>query len=205
MTDEGAPGWKVSDKMLAPQHLRAALFVVERAAHALLQHGAASKGAYILDVGAYPKTEMQHHLAAGRYWDADGEGNVEAPAAVQPHLSHHPSLTGLGVLKEALHLMERHYPETLHRVYFYRPSTGFRLIYNIFLMWVAKSTRERFVLVRPGQEAKYFFAPASDGGCGLDRATAPRELCGEGPSLDGDRFLLRACEKYDREATLDPT
>jgi len=202
MTDEDAPSWSAADKMLPAQHLRAALFVVERASHSLLvHHGEHAKGAYILDVGAYPLAEMSQHAHA-KYWNADGRGSIEAPAAVAPHLPGHKALSGLGVLKEALRLMERHYPETLHRVYFYRPGTGFRLIFNIFRLWVPMTTRDRFVLVRPGQEAQHFFAPASAGGCDLDRATAPREFGGDGPSLDGDRFLMRACEKYDAEATL---
>lgn len=311
----------------------------------LVHHGEHAKGAYILDVGAYPLAEMSQHAHA-KYWNADGRGSIEAPAAVRvcgsgaattpatmpqpprrppphpaatpgrhtgrlpahglpprqslrgvppgltcplgltypasparaphlpcrltcpgaspaqvaPHLPGHKALSGLGVLKEALRLMERHYPETLHRVYFYRPGTvhacprlesppspaaserpppprtppppltlpqlhpptsppplssqahacpprpsfaqGFRLIFNIFRLWVPMTTRDRFVLVRPGQEAQHFFAPASAGGCDLDRATAPREFGGDGPSLDGDRFLMRACEKYDAEATL---
>jgi hypothetical protein len=138
----------------------------------------------------------------GRYWDADGAGSVEQPAAVLPHLAQHPTLSGLGVLKEALRLMERQYPETLHRVYFYRPGLAFRLVFNVFRLWVPTTTRERFVLVRPGQEHAHFFAPASAGGCDLERESTPRELGGYGPSLDGDRFLLKACERYDAEATL---
>ena len=202
MTDDSAPGWKPSDRMLPAQHLRAALFVVERAAHMLLSCGARAKGSYILDVGSYPTEEMARHKATGRYWDADGEGSVEQPAAVLPHLAQHPTLSGLGVLKEALRLMERQYPETLHRVYFYRPGLAFRLVFNVFRLWVPTTTRDRFVLVRPGQEHAHFFAPASAGGCDLERESTPRELGGYGPSLDGDRFLLKACERYDAEATL---
>ena len=202
MTDDSAPGWKPSDRMLPAQHLRAALFVVERAAHMLLSCGARAKGSYILDVGSYPTEEMARHKGTGRYWDADGAGSVEQPAAVLPHLAQHPTLSGLGVLKEALRLMERQYPETLHRVYFYRPGLAFRLVFNVFRLWVPTTTRERFVLVRPGQEHAHFFAPASAGGCDLERESTPRELGGYGPSLDGDRFLLKACERYDAEATL---
>ena len=98
-------------------------------------------------------------------------------------------------------MMERHYPETMHRVFFYRPNFGFSIIFSIFRLWVPRSTRDRFVLVRPGQEATHFFSPD---GVDLDRATAPKEIGGYGPSLDGDRFLMRACERYDAGATLDP-
>lgn len=97
---------------------------------------------------------------------------------------------------------ERFYPETLHRVYFYRPGPAFRLIFGVFRFWVPKATRERFVLVRPGQEAAHFFAPTAAGGADLDPATAPKEFGGHGPSLDGDRFLMRACERYEELATL---
>ena len=41
------------------------------------------------------------------------------------------SLQGLGVLKEALRLLERHYPETMHRVFFYRPNTTFRMFFAV--------------------------------------------------------------------------
>eukprot|EP00322_Chrysochromulina_rotalis_P018995 CAMPEP_0115835464 /NCGR_PEP_ID=MMETSP0287-20121206/4207_1 /TAXON_ID=412157 /ORGANISM="Chrysochromulina rotalis, Strain UIO044" /LENGTH=382 /DNA_ID=CAMNT_0003288921 /DNA_START=117 /DNA_END=1264 /DNA_ORIENTATION=- len=199
MTDEAAPFWKPSDRMLPAQHLRVAMFVVERATHNLVSRGPTSKG--VFDVGAYPKEGMKPH-GAERYWDADGPGSVEQPAAVLPHLPGHTSLAGLGVLKEALHLMERHYPETMHKIYFYRPSLGFQVIFNIFRLWVPRSTRERFVMVRVGQEDKFFFGPSSVGGCDLDRETAPKEIGGFGPSLDGDRFLMLACEKNETEATL---
>lgn len=142
---------------------------------------------------------MARHGHGYRFWDAlDGEGSEECPAEVGPHLPGHPELKGLAVLKEALRLLERHYPETLQRVYFYRPSTAFRVVFAIFRLWVPSSTRERFVLVREGQEERHFFSPVAAGGCGLDQAMAPPEIGGLGEGLDGDRFLLRACEMYDR-------
>lgn len=109
----------------------------------------------------------------------------------------HPSLKGLPVLKEALRLMERNYPETMHKIFFYRPTPAFRLIFSIFRLWVPASTRSRFVLVREGDEAKHFFTPIETGGCGLDRQKTPLEFGGRGASLDGDRFLLHACHFYD--------
>ena len=113
-------------------------------------------------------------------------------------------LAGLAVLKEALRICERYYPETLTRVYFYRPNFAFRAVFAIFRLWVPKATRRRFVLVREGEEASAFFGPPPHG-CGLSREDAPRELGGSGPSLDGDRFLMRACGRYDREAPLPAT
>lgn len=53
MTDERAPGRKPSDTMRPAQHLRAALFVIERATYELRklsQGGMTPKGFYILDV-----------------------------------------------------------------------------------------------------------------------------------------------------------
>lgn len=199
---EDAKHRKPSDAMLPAQHLRAALFVIERTATALPAR-VGSKGAYILDVGGYPVAEMAaHHAARTRYWDADGEGDVRQPAAVLPHLPDHASLTGLGVLKEALRICERHYPETLHKVFFYRPGPGFRMLFAIFRMWVPRSTRDRFVLVRPGEEARHFFRPPPHG-AGLRPEDTPRELGGCGPSLDGDLFLRRACDWYDATAMED--
>lgn len=192
MTSDSAPG---AAAMQPAQHLRACLFVVERCM-ALLEPGA--KGSYILDVGSYPAAEMAAHHH--RYWDEDGM-SVDSSVAVGPHLPGHDKLRGLAVLKEALRLLERHYPETLRRVYFYRPGPTFRFIFAAFRLWVAPSTRERFVLVRKGEEQDHFFADEAAGGCGLDRHSAPREIGGSGPSLDGDRFLLRACTMYDEHAS----
>jgi len=139
-----------------------------------------------------------------RYWDADGAPPATGePPCVGPVLPGHHALHGLGVLKEALRICERFYPETMHRIYFYRPGTAFRMIFGIFRLWVPRSTRDRFVLVREGEEKRYFFAPPSEGGCGLNPDEAPKELGGNGPSLDGDRFLMRACERYERDALLD--
>ena len=191
---------KPSDAMLPAQHLRAAMFVIERSAAALPAR-VGSKGAYILDVGGYPVAEMAaHNPARTRYWDADGEGDVRKPAAVLPHLPGHSSLAGLGVLKEAMRICERHYPETLHKVFFYRPGPAFRVIFAIFRMWVPKTTRDRFVLVRPGDEPRHFFRPPPHG-AGLRPEDTPREFGGRGPSLEGDLFLRRACDRYDATAT----
>ena len=82
-----------------------------------------------------------------------------------------------------------------------RAGPTFRVIFNIFRLWVPRSTRERFVLVREGDEAHHFFSPPPKG-CGLSREQAPKELGGNGPSLEGDRFILRACERYDATARL---
>ena len=90
----------------------------------------------------------------------------------------------------------------MQRVFFYRPSTGFRLFFAVFSLWVPRSTRARFALVREGEEARFFEPPPF--GAGLDQRSTPRELGGEGPSLEGDRFLMRACERYDECATLPP-
>ena len=59
------------------------------------------------------------------------------------------------------------------------------------------------MLVREGEEDRHFFAPPSEGGCGLRPEEAPKELGGSGPSLDGDRFLMRACERYERDALFE--
>ena len=197
MTDAKAPRRKPADTMLPAQHLRAAMFVVERAAVELIHRGEGAKGAYILDVGSYPRAEMAGF--AERYWDADGLPAAGATLpCVGPSLPGHHALHGLSVLKEALRMMERFYPETMHRVFFYRPGAAFRLIFAIFSLWVPRSTRARFALVREGEEHR-FFEPAP-AGCGLVPDQTPRELGGSGPSLDGDRFLMRACERYDARA-----
>ena len=198
--------------MLPAQHLRAGIFVVERAAVALVARGGSVKGSYILDVGPYPTAEMAKHSLGERYWDGADAAEAAAAAAgacgalpcAGPSLPGHSALAGLAVLKEALRICERYYPETLTRVYFYRPNFAFRAVFAIFRLWVPKATRRRFVLVREGEEASAFFGPPPHG-CGLSREDAPRELGGSGPSLDGDRFLMRACERYDREAPLPAT
>ena len=193
---------KPSDNMRAAQHLRAGVMVAERA---LAELPAGVKGSYILDVGSFPKREMGPDTS-WRYWDADSEGGRASEDAVSspgvgPHLSGHDTLTGLSVLREAMRLMATFYPETLHRIFFYRPSRAFRLVFAVFRLWASPATRSRFVLVREGQEA-IFFAPSSDGGCALERAAAPREFGGDGPSLGGDRFLALAVQRYDATATL---
>ena len=107
------------------------------------------------------------------------------------------------MLKEAMRLLERHYPESMSKIYFYRPGTGFLIVFAIFRLWANASTRNRFVMVRPGEEAQHFFAPLPKG-AGLRREDTPVELGGSGPSMGGDRFLLRACERYDETATMPP-
>ena len=202
MVEERAPHRKPSDKMLAAQHLRGALLVFERSSVEMIQHGNGSKGMYICDVGGYPTEEMAPFK--DRYWDADGPPAAEGVLpCVDPVLPGHHDLRGLGVLREAVRILERYYPETLGRVFFYRPGAGFRFIFAIFSMWVGASTRSRFVLVRKGEESRYFFSPPPHG-CGLRPEDTPPELGGSGPSMQGDRFLLKAMEKYDREATLPP-
>ena len=123
---------------------------------------------------------------------------------MRTHLAEHTArkVAGLAMALEALRMMERFYPEGLARVYFYRPSAPFRLVFAIFRLWVQKSTRERFVLVREGDEAKFFFDGGANAatGLGLRRDQIPSSFGGSGPPLDGDRFLLRACEAYDRTA-----
>lgn len=202
MTDEKAPGRKSSDQMRPASHLRGALFVCDRAA---TQCGAGG-ASYILDLGAFPSTEMppddECARRGGRYWDADGAGaeaSVASPPMVGPHLPHHLAMRKpLDVLREALRLMTNHYPAMLHRVYFYRPGPAFRFVLPLIKMWVPKSTRERFVAVLPGEEHLHFLA---DGPRGLRAEDVPRELGGRGASLGGDRFLLRAVERYDATAT----
>jgi membrane protein DedA with SNARE-associated domain len=187
---------KPSDNMRAETHLRAGVMVAERA---LSELPAGVKGSYVLDVGAFPKREMAPH-GKTRYWDADGEAS--GGGGVGPHLPGHESLTGLSVLREAMRLMATFYPETLHKVFFYRPGVAFRLCFAVFRLWAPPATRSRFVLVREGHE-DIFFTPPGQGGCGLDRETAPLEFGGRGPSLGGDRFLMRALQRYDNTATLD--
>lgn len=216
MTDADAPGRLHSDTMLPAQHLRAAVFVCERSMVELmhkpnpsLKAGRVAKAAYILDVGHYPKVEMAAH-GHSRYWHLDGESTAkpgkngvwhgeELPMA-GPCLAGHHALSGLGVLKEAMRLLERFYPEGLHTVYFYRPGAAFRMLFAVFRLWARPSTRDRFVLVRPGEEDATFFAPPPKG-CGLRREDTPKEFGGTSETgLDGDRFLLRACERYDATA-----
>ena len=207
MLDADAPLRKRSDEMLAAQHLRAGFLVIERAAADLLERGAGSKGAYILDVGGYPTAEMAQFQGA-RYWDSDGvpdevtgKRGSELPCA-GPALPGHHELKQLAVLREAFRIAERFYPETLGRLIFYRPNLTFRAIFAVFRMWVAPVTRDRFKMVKQGEEAAAFFAPPEEGGLGLRPEDTPRELGGSGPSLDGDRFLLRACERYEATARL---
>ena len=206
MTDEHAPNRKPNDTMLPAQHLRAAVMVTERAMVTLLHHGdGLAKGAYILDVGNYPAAEMATH-GDKRYWHLDGEIEVSGKKGDElpcrgAFLPGHHALRGLAVLKEAMRMLERHYPESMHKIYFYKPGAGFRIIFAIFRLWANASTRDRFVLVRKGEEETHFFAPKPFG-AGLRREETPTELGGDGPSLEGDRFLLKACEMYDETALL---
>ena len=41
-----------------------------------------------------------------------------------------------------MRIMSCYYPETLHRVFFYRPNLTFRLIYVIFRLWAPERTRQ---------------------------------------------------------------
>lgn len=67
-------------------------------------------------------------------------------------------------------------------------------------MWVPPSTRERFVIVKAGEEGRHFLG----GDRGVAADTLPRELGGTGPSLQGDCFLEAAVARYDATATLPP-
>ena len=203
MVDSDAPKRKATDDMLAAQHLRAALLVTERAAVNLMQHDGVAKGGYILDVGSYPTEEMAVHDT--RYWNLDGLPETHAKTGhnlpcAGPCLPGHHELKGLAVLKEAMQLLERHYPETMGRIFFYRPSMAFRVVWAIARLWAPKAARDRFVLVRPGEE-QIFFDPPPRGG-NLRPEDVPKQFGGTGPSLDGDRFLLRACELYEKTALL---
>jgi hypothetical protein len=198
MTDGHAPYRKPADKMIPSTHLRAAMFILDRAA-------AETKvaGSYILDVGSYPKEAME---SRSRYWDSDGFTNCsnvikqrKAPVpSVGPHLPYHETMSdGLPVLKESMRMAQSYYPGLLKHIYFYRPGFMFRTVFKIFSLWVPQDTREKFVMVREGEEHLYFQSP--------DMCTAedlPPEFGGQGTPLDGDAFLARAVERYDRMATL---
>lgn len=201
MSDERAPGFKPADRMIPSTHIRAAIFVIERAVLEAARGGAS----YILDLSAYPAGEMKAHEHA-RYWDADGcvdcsdaiKRRVAPSPSVGPHLPQHESCPdGMPVLKEALRIATTFYPESLRRVWFYKPNLLFWAAFKIFSMWVPQDTRDKFVMVREGEEAQTFLKE-------LDAATLPAELGGQGKSLDGDRFLARAVAHYDATATLDP-
>ena len=160
-------------------------------------------GSYILDLSPYPVKEME---GRERYWDSDGfvddtaavlEKRLPSPR-VGSHLpSHAALLTGMPVLKEALRMMVDHYPETMGVVWFYKPSMLFRTVFSVFRLWVPKRTRDKFVIVREGEEHLHFLAaePSRKEGCAPE--VLPPELGGTGPPLDGDRFLLRAIETYE--------
>ena len=57
-----------------------------------------------------------------------------ARPGVRPHLRSHCLIepTGLGSLQEALRLLTAHYPEFLHKCYFYRPGLAFRVAFAVF-------------------------------------------------------------------------
>jgi hypothetical protein len=198
MVDERAPGRKASDRMIPCAHLRAGIMVIERA---VTLAGGAS---YILDLSGYPSDEMASH-AHGRYWDADGaidcseaiRARRKPDVSVGPHLpSHEACPEGLPTLKEALRIATHHYPESLHSIWFYNPGLLFSMAYRIFSAWLPHDTRGKLHIVRKGEECAHFLAPGA-----LDPKRVPVELGGSGPSLDGDRFLLRAVELYDATAT----
>eukprot|EP00931_Biecheleriopsis_adriatica_P103355 TRINITY_DN78201_c0_g1_i1.p1 TRINITY_DN78201_c0_g1~~TRINITY_DN78201_c0_g1_i1.p1 ORF type:complete len:487 (+),score=112.35 TRINITY_DN78201_c0_g1_i1:84-1544(+) len=202
MVDDKAPGRKPADKMIPCTHIRAAVFVAERAAVEVRRCG----GSYILDLGAYPAADMVKY-SNKKYWDADGVINDSAAIkqrrapqpSVGPHLPSHETMPdGLPTLKEALRILTTHYPGLMKRIYFYRPGYLFRAVFKIFSLWVPPDTRAKFVMVHEGEERKHFLAP---GVC--DPADVPTEMGGSGASLDGDRFLLNAIERYDATATLE--
>mmetsp|Transcript_43236 Transcript_43236/g.71912 ORF Transcript_43236/g.71912 Transcript_43236/m.71912 type:complete len:399 (+) Transcript_43236:303-1499(+) len=195
MTDQQAPGRKAADNPIPASHLRAGLFVIERAATSCSMNAS-----YILDLGPFPVKEL---CTGKRYWDANGVVDDSAALAerraphlsVRPHLPWHETMAaGLPMLREALRLATLHYPELLHRVYFYKPGRVFRAIFAIFRLWVPPNTRKRFVLVNEGEESLHF---ASHGPRGVPREQLPTELGGTGFSLRGDEFLMDAVIAYD--------
>eukprot|EP00933_Yihiella_yeosuensis_P071829 TRINITY_DN80071_c0_g1_i1.p1 TRINITY_DN80071_c0_g1~~TRINITY_DN80071_c0_g1_i1.p1 ORF type:complete len:430 (+),score=44.43 TRINITY_DN80071_c0_g1_i1:25-1314(+) len=200
MVDHKAPGWNTAHKMIPSTHLRAVMFVIERAACESRE-----SGSYILDLGSYPVEAMSKYDNK-RYWDADGTIDCShviaercAPTpSVGPHLPEHETLPdGLPTLKEALRLMTTYYPDFLNKVYFYRPTFLFKTIFAVFSMWVPSDTRQKFVLVNEGEEHKYFLSPNA-----CNPTEVPPELGGKGAPLDGDRFILKAIERYDRSSLL---
>lgn len=163
---------------------------------------------YILDLSPYPTAEMAVH-AHSRYWNADGATDEAAAVrarmapkgAVGPHLPEHEACAeGLPVLREALRIATQYYPESLHAVWFYNPGFWFSIAFSVFSAWLPAETRAKMHIVRKGEERAHFLAPGA-----LDPSAVPRELGGTGPSLDGDRFLMRAVELYDTTATLHAT
>eukprot|EP00930_Biecheleria_cincta_P046960 TRINITY_DN32483_c0_g1_i1.p1 TRINITY_DN32483_c0_g1~~TRINITY_DN32483_c0_g1_i1.p1 ORF type:complete len:423 (-),score=53.52 TRINITY_DN32483_c0_g1_i1:360-1628(-) len=196
MTDKRAPGRKKADNRIPCTHLRAGMFVIER-----VVHEAKDSISYIVDLSDFPKDSMEKYSYT-RYWDADGVVDCSeaikqhrAPTpSVGPHLASHVTLEdGLAVLKEAIRMVTRYYPEQLKYVYFYRPGFVFRALFAIFSLWVTPVTREKFVLVNEGEEHKYFLSAC-------DPSHVPSELGGTGKSLEGDRFLAEAVERYDKMA-----
>mmetsp|Transcript_4627 Transcript_4627/g.8867 ORF Transcript_4627/g.8867 Transcript_4627/m.8867 type:complete len:216 (-) Transcript_4627:12-659(-) len=147
------------------------------------------KASYILDLRELP-------VPSRRFWDllpplpCQDDGTV---SSVGVHLPGHDNLPpGLPVLKEAIRIVNAHYPELLARIFFYQAPMWFRMMFAIFSLWVDDVTRKKFVFVSQGEEDKFLQH--------ISVSQLPKELGGQGISLDTDGFIAHAVERYDQEA-----
>jgi len=177
-------------------HMRAAMLVIERASLDLQKNKAPGIN-YILDL--QPVTEK------GTVSGTGGGKNLASTTHHKPEkakdgidkdwdiLAWHDCVgAGFPTLKEALRMLERHYPETLRRVFFYNAPFWFYAIFKVFSLWVPRS-KDKFVFVSKGKEQAIFseIEPSQlfpeFGGC------AAR-------SLGNDDFIAEAIKAYDEDA-----
>eukprot|EP00928_Gymnodinium_smaydae_P044089 TRINITY_DN29436_c0_g1_i1.p1 TRINITY_DN29436_c0_g1~~TRINITY_DN29436_c0_g1_i1.p1 ORF type:complete len:360 (+),score=47.65 TRINITY_DN29436_c0_g1_i1:139-1218(+) len=204
------------------RHLRAALFVLERAAvkvkHPLQQ------ACFLLDVsdpdftGTYGPTggvetsqqsvdQSKSRSALGakaeaRYGarthpnaDLDDAHRVEQELLAE----FGDTEPGLSVLKVALKLFQSHYPDLLRKVFFINSDISFFVAFKIFSLWVHSRTRAKFVFIGPNRLTDHPFSTLREY-ISEDQLFAEYE--GSGPSLDGDQYIRRAVAAYDANRTV---
>lgn len=150
------------DTMDAPNHLRAAMFVIDRAAvhcvRAGVVNGKVPRASYILNLSdLHPDAQC---TVSGTGYGANIEkkmkkdkitqqprNKLDSPdthIGVKPHLPHHyPISHGMPCLKEALRLLTTLYPELLEKIYFVNAPWWFSPIFAVFSLWVKKDTRQK--------------------------------------------------------------
>jgi len=188
------------------RHLRAGIFVVERAAIEVMRAGC-GYGSYILDVGGVEPP------IAGTFSGTAGDGQKRQESnnpyyqrgagceAPQHLVKEFGELNGgMSVLRAAIAITNNHYPELMCRVVVLRSNWLFSAAFRVFSLWMHKRSREKFVFVGGGwmnppiQKLLDWYSPEE----------LPEEFGGSGWRLEGDNFMRNAVKAYDSDPTLVP-
>eukprot|EP00802_Teleaulax_amphioxeia_P019002 Tamp_19218.p1 GENE.Tamp_19218~~Tamp_19218.p1 ORF type:complete len:339 (-),score=54.56 Tamp_19218:136-1152(-) len=193
----GRGGLINTENMHPWHHLRGMVYVIERFS---ARHPSRS-ASYILDVKALSDSKGTYSASGGK-----GPGHApakrEASSAEESKQSWSPSLlarygpqtNGLGLIKTALDILNRHYPERLKRIIFLNADLLFLAAFKIFSLWAAPKTRDKFMFLNAGwgtRPMEHLFTL-------YPRTSICPEWGGTGSALNCDKFIEQCAHEYDR-------